>query len=109
MIDFFAALFKPCPINSEMQPPFANMPINQIRAMVANEQHFTKEVVERCALGETYLGLKSTQYKAIGNYKRTEHKALVNMAKEQKNVKLSAKNAKREYRQLTGYRGGLFG
>lgn len=109
MFDFFTALFKPYFINSEMQPPFANMPINQIRAMVANEQNFTKEVVERCALGETYLGFKSTHYKAIGNYKRTEHKAIVSMAKEQKAVKSSAKNSKREYRQLTSYRGGLFG
>lgn len=105
MFNFLVELFSPNPINDVLAPPFGEMPLQKVKEMVGTEAKITAEIVERCALGENYVGYKLTQAKAIGSYKKAEHKALVGIVKENESVKLSAKKHRQEYRELTKSRG----
>ena len=105
MLSFLTELFSPNPVNDNLVAPFGDMPTQKVKEMVSHESKITAEIVERCSLGENYLGYKFTQAKAIASYKKMEHKTLVGIAKENESVKISAKKHRQEYRQLTRSRG----
>lgn len=98
---------KPSPINTKLARPFAGQSVEEVQALIKKKREETKELEKLCKMASEWWQLEATGYKAMGEAKIAEHKAVVDIAKVHDKVFKSATKSKREYLKAQKPRGLL--